>query len=307
MSHGIFDLKGKKALVTGGAIGIGRACATALALGGADVAIVGRTRETAERACASLRQFGVQSFFVQCDVCDVMQIRATHQEVADRLGRLDIAVNNAGGGVVRSALAVDQADWDRMIDVNLAGVFWCAQAQAEQMTRQAPPGGKIINIASMYATVAGGNCAYNASKAGVVHLTRSLAAEWGSENINVNCISPGWTLTPGNRFEPALRARMREVTPLGSLMRYGDIHGAVIFLASAASDFVTGHDLVIDGGHTITTQLAPYKRHVPPRTSPAGEEEGMNEDLGHAGSLPKTESAQSISYEDLASLKDRVR
>jgi NAD(P)-dependent dehydrogenase (short-subunit alcohol dehydrogenase family) len=307
MSHGIFDLKGKKALVTGGAIGIGRASATALALGGADVAIVGRTRETAERTCASLRELGVQSFFVKCDVGDLKQIRATHQEVADRFGRLDIAVNNAGRGIIRSALAVDQADWDRMIDVNLAGVFWCAQAQAQQMTRQALPGGKIINIASMYATVAGGNCAYNASKAGVTHLTRSLAAEWGAENINVNCISPGWMLTPGNRFEPALRAKMRELTPLGSLMQYRDIYGAVMFLASAASDFVTGHDLVIDGGHTITTYLAPYKRNVPPRTSPEDEEKGMKEDLGHTESLQITERAQGIRCEDLDFLKGRVQ
>ena len=166
-----------------------------------------------------------------------------------------------------------------MIDLNLAGVFWSAQAQARQMISQDPSGGKIINIASMYATVAEGNCAYNASKAGVVHLTRSLAAEWGSENINVNSVSPGWMLTPGNPIPPELRLRMREATPMGSLMQYSDIYGAILFLASAASNFVTGHDLVVDGGYSISAHLNSAKRSVPARTSPEDEEMGVDEDL----------------------------
>ena len=278
MSHNLFDLTGMKALVTGGAVGVGRACATALAMGGADVAIIGRTGETAERTCSSLRKIGVSSFFVKCDVSDRGQIEAMNAEVVRRFGRLDIAVNNAGCGITRGAVAMRQEDWDQIMDLNLAGVFWCAQAQARQMIKQASAGGKIINVASMYATVAGGNCAYNAAKAGVVHLTKSLAAEWGSENINVNCISPGWMLTRGNPIGPELRARMREVTPMGSLMQYKDIYGATLFLASAASDFVTGHDLVIDGGHTITAHLRPITRSLPPRTSPDDEEIGLNED-----------------------------
>ena len=110
-------------------------------------------------------------------------------------------------------------------------------------------------------------------------LTRSLAAEWGSWNINVNCISPGWTLTRGMIVEPELRARMREITPLGSLMQYKDMYGAVLFLASSASDFITGHNLVVDGGHTVTTYLTPLARHVAPRTSPGDEESGLKEDL----------------------------
>lgn len=278
MDHKIFDLTGKKALVTGGSVGVGRACATALAMAGADVAIVGRDLRRAERACESLSELGVSTFFVKCDVSERKQIESMTEQVVQRFGRLDIAINNAGSGILRAALDVTQEDWSQMIDVNLAGVFWCAQAQARHMVEQPSPGGKIINIASMYAKVPEGNCAYNASKAAVVHLTKSLAAEWGTQNINVNCISPGWMLTAGTFFEPELRSRMREVTPLGSLMQYRDLYGAVIFLSSSASNFVTGHNLVVDGGHTVATYLAPYERVVPARTSPEDEERGMRED-----------------------------
>jgi NAD(P)-dependent dehydrogenase (short-subunit alcohol dehydrogenase family) len=279
MNHTLFDLTGKKALVTGGALGVGRACATALALAGADVAIVGRTHDRAERTCTELRRMGVSSFATKCDVSDRAQVDAMHTEVVRRFGRIDIAINNAGGGMDRSAIEMEQIDWDQMIDVNLGGVFWCAQAQAKQMTKQKPTGGKIINIASMYARIAAGNCAYNASKAGVVHLTKSLAAEWGGVNINVNCISPGWMLTKSNDVAPQLRHRMREITPMGSLLQAKNIYGAVIFLASEASDFVTGHDLVLDGGHTVTTYLSPLVRNVPARTSIEDEERGLRADV----------------------------
>jgi NAD(P)-dependent dehydrogenase (short-subunit alcohol dehydrogenase family) len=118
----------------------------------------------------------------------------------------------------------------------------------------------------MYGIIAGGNCSYNASKAGVIHLTKSLAADWGQFNINVNCISPGWVMTPGMmRTPPEARARMREVIPMGHLQRPEDIQGAVLFLASKASNFVTGHNLIVDGGHTINTWLRPLRRSVPPR------------------------------------------
>ena len=279
MLERLFDLKQKKALVTGGGRGVGRACATALAQAGADVAIVGRTKDAAERTCAALRAFGVCAFFVKCDVSDPVEIDEMIGEIVERFGRIDIAVNNAGWGVASTAIDTQKEEWEQTFAVNLSGAFWCAQAQARQMSKQKPIGGKIINVASMYATIAGGNCAYNASKAGLVHLTRSLAAEWGAENINVNSISPGWMLTPGNFISMQLRRRMREVTPMGSLMRYEDIFGAVVYLASAASDFVTGHDLVIDGGHTINTWLAPLERRAPARTSPDEEEVERRKDI----------------------------
>jgi len=278
MQDQLFHLRGKKAVVTGGAIGVGRACATALAMSGADVAVVGRTPQLAKKTCESLREFGVDSFFVQCDVSDREQVEAMHAEVIQRFGRIDIGVNNAGSGVHRDAVDMTQDLWDRMIDVNLAGVFWCAQSQARQMIKQGPAGGKIINVASMYASIAAGNCAYNASKAGVVHLTRTLAVEWGGYNINVNCISPGWMLTRGNPVDVELRARMREITPLGGLVPYSAMYGPLILLSSAASDSITGLDLVVDGGHSLTTYLRPLTRSVPPRTSPELEEQGLREE-----------------------------
>jgi len=280
----LFDLTGKKALVTGGGVGIGRACATALALSGVDVAISGRTREPAERTCEELRKLGVDAFFVKGDVAKEGEVDEMTAEVVRRFGRLDIGVNNAGGALPGSALDTSLEDWNQVIGSNLTGVFLCARAQARQMIRQRPAGGKIINISSMYATTAGGTASYNASKAAVVHLTRTLAVEWGSQNINVNCISPGWMLTPANRgITPELRVRMREVTPMGSLLRHEDIHGALIYLASAASNFVTGHDLVVDGGHTLNTWLRPLQRSVPPRTSPEDEEREFKVDLENRG------------------------
>lgn len=279
MEVGIFDLKGKKALVTGGGGGVGRACATALAIAGADVAIVGRTRRNGEEVCRSLTEIGVTTCFVQCDVSDHAQIEQMTEEVVARLDRIDIAVNNAGRSGEFAAIDQTPEDWDLTFAVNLSGLFWGAQAQARQMTKQSPIGGKIINIASIYATIAGGNCAYNASKAAIVQLTKSLAAEWGKYNINVNCISPGWMLTPGNIIESSMREQMRKLTPMGSLMRYEDIYGAVVFLASSASDFVTGHNLIIDGGHTTNTWLEPHLRTVPPRSTQQDEEEGLKSDM----------------------------
>jgi NAD(P)-dependent dehydrogenase (short-subunit alcohol dehydrogenase family) len=168
--------------------------------------------------------------------------------------------------------------------VNLTGVFLCAQAQAQHMIRQSRPEGKIINTASMYGVIAGGNCSYNAAKAGVIHLTRSLASEWGRFNINVNCISPSWTMTPGMiKISPEFRARMREVTPMGHVQRPEDLYGAVLYLASRASNFVTGHNLIVDGGHTLNTWLTPLKRSVSPRVSAEEEVFEALKDLEAAG------------------------
>lgn len=269
----LFGLTGKSALVTGGARGLGRACANVLAMAGANVAIVDVLEEVGLKTAASIKAQGVDAFFVRCDVSNKQQVQEMTAAVVERFGRLDIGVNNAGFGIpVGGSETLEQSDWDRVIGVNLTGVFLCAQAEAQQMIRQSPRGGKIINTASMYGTIAGGNCAYNASKAGVIHLTRTLASEWGRFNINVNCISPSWVLTPAMiSTVPEVRARMREVTPLGHVERPEDLQGAFLFLASKASDYVTGHDLIVDGGHTINTWLMPLKRDIPPRVSPEEE------------------------------------
>ena len=280
----MFDLTGKNALVTGGAVGIGRACAVALAQAGANVAIADMNAKAGEATAAEIRSMGRDSLFVACDVTKPEQVQAMVAAVAKRFGRLDIGVNNAGIAILGADEEVPKADWDKVIAVNLTGTFLCAQAEAQQMIRQSPVEGKIINIASMSATIANCNASYDASKAGVVHMTKTLAAEWGRFNINVNCLSPSYVLTPMHASTPkVVRQRIRELTPLGHVERPEDLYGAVVFLASAASNYVTGHDLMVDGGHTLNAWLLPLGRSVPPRVSPEQEVVQMKHDLDVLG------------------------
>ncbi len=276
----LFELSGRKALVTGGAVGIGRGCALALARAGADVAVVDRDAAAGSQTAQEIQALGVQSLFVACDVTDKTQVQAMVDQVVAKFGRLDVAVNNAGIAILGADEELDQAAWDQVVAVNLTGAFLCAQAEAQQMIRQSPTGGKIINIASMSATIANCNASYDASKAGVVHMTKTLAAEWGRFNINVNCISPSYVLTPMHASTPlVVRERIRQLTPLGHVQRPEDLHGAVIFLASAAADYVTGLDLMVDGGHTLNAWLTPLSRAVPPRVSPEEETVQLKHDL----------------------------
>jgi len=280
----LFDLTGKKALVTGAAVGIGRGCAVALARAGADVAIVDLNESAGAKTAAEIRSLGRESLSVSCDVTQKDQVQVMVRRVAEQFGRLDIAVNNAGIGILGADEEIDQAAWDKVIAVNLTGVFLCAQAEAQQFLRQSPVEGKIINIASMSATICNCNASYNGSKAGVVQMTRMLAAEWGRFNINVNCISPSYVLTPMHASTPVVvRQRIRELTPLGHVQRPEDLYGAAIFLASAASNYVTGHDLMVDGGHTLNAWLTPLSRSVPPRVGPQEETVQLKHDLETLG------------------------
>ena len=280
----LFDLSGKKALVTGGAVGIGRACAVALATAGADVAIVDIDEATGQKTADEIKAMGRDALFVKCDVTRKAEIQAMAATVVAHFGRLDIGVNNAGIAILGADEALDQEDWDKVIAVNLTGAFLCAQAEAQQMIEQSPTEGKIINIASMSATIANCNASYDASKAGIVHMTKTLAAEWGRFNINVNCISPSYVLTPMHASTPTVvRQRIRELTPLGYVERPEDLYGAVMFLASAASNYVTGHDLMVDGGHTLNAWLVPLSMAVPPRVSPAEEIVQLTHDLDALG------------------------
>ena len=280
----LFDLTGKKALVTGGAVGIGRACAVALAGAGADVAIIDIDAETGPKTAEAIKAMGRDSLFVRCDVTSKAQVQDMVKAVVAAFGRLDIGVNNAGIAILGADEELDQVDWDKVIAVNLTGVFLCAQAEAQQMIRQQPTEGKIINTASMSATIANCNASYDASKAGIVHMTKTLAAEWGRFNINVNCISPSYVLTPMHASTPmVVRQRIRELTPLGHVERPEDLYGAVVFLASAASNYVTGHDLMVDGGHTLNAWLVPLGRAVPPRVDPGQEVVQMKHDLDALG------------------------
>jgi len=279
----MFSLAGKKALVTGGAVGIGKACATGLAMAGADVAIIDIDESTGAKTAEGIREMGVNSIFVKCDVTSKDQVQAMVAKVVEEFGRLDIGVNNAGIAILGGDEELDQAAWDKVIAVNLTGAWLCAQAEAQQMIRQGD-GGKIINTASMSARIANCNASYDASKAGIVHMTKTLAAEWGRFNINVNCFSPSYLLTPMHASTP-LEARqcIRNLTPLGHMERPEDLYGTIIFLASAASNYVTGHDLLVDGGHTLNAWLIPLGRDVPPRVSPEEEVIQLKKDLDTMG------------------------
>jgi NAD(P)-dependent dehydrogenase (short-subunit alcohol dehydrogenase family) len=280
----LFDLTGKKALVTGGAVGIGRGSAVAMAKAGADVAILDIDRKVGPKTAEEIRGMGRDSLFAYCDVTSKDSVEAAVAAVVERFGRLDIGINNAGIGILGGDEDMPKEHWDKVIAVNLTGEFLCAQAEARQFLRQQPIEGKIINIASMSAQISNCNASYNASKAGAVQMTRMLAAEWGRFNINVNCVSPSYLLTPMHASTPlVVRQRIRELTPMGYVERPEDLYGAVIFLASAASNFVTGHDLVVDGGHTLNAWLVPLGRAVPPRVGPEEEIVQLKHDLDNLG------------------------
>jgi NAD(P)-dependent dehydrogenase (short-subunit alcohol dehydrogenase family) len=280
-----FDLTGRKSLVTGGAMGIGRGCVLALARAGADVAVADLDEATGVGTVAAAKALGVDAMFVRCNVAHAGEVEAMVSAVVERFGRLDVAVNNAG--IYRHALDEEQAeeDWEQVIGVNLTGTWRCARAEMQQMARQEPAGGKIVNIASIAAGHIVSNGSYDASKAGVVQLTRTLAVQWGRYNINVNSISPGYVISAlGTTRSLEERDRLRELTPLGHVERVEDLAGPLVFLASRASDYVTGQNVVVDGGHTLSTWHIPLpERAVPPRIDAGDEVLAMNSDLDDRG------------------------
>jgi NAD(P)-dependent dehydrogenase (short-subunit alcohol dehydrogenase family) len=220
----MFSLAGKKAFVTGGARGMGRRAALALAEAGADVAIVDLDYEGAARVAAEAELLGARSLAIRCDVTDPASVDAMAARVLEELGSIDIAFNNAGIFVAESAESMTFESWERVIDTNLTGVFLTSRAAGRAMI--ANGGGSIINTASMSGRVDDRpqpQCAYNASKAGVIMLTKSLAVEWASRNVRVNSISSGrgWPET--------------------------DLAAAIVYLAGRGSSFTTGTDIAIGG------------------------------------------------------------
>jgi len=244
----MFDLTGRVAVVTGGNGGIGLGMARGLAEAGASVVVAARDAAKAEGAVAEL---GGRSAFIPLDVADETSCHAMIGQTADRFSRLDILVNNAGTSIRKPPETYTAAEWHAVLDTNLTGAFLCAQAAHPVMKRSGA--GKIINIGSMFALFGSAYAApYAASKGALVQLTKSLAAAWAADNIQVNAVLPGWIdteLTRDARRQVAgLHERVLARTPAGRWGIPEDLAGVAVFLASAASDFITGAAIPVDGG-----------------------------------------------------------
>jgi len=250
----LFDLTGRVALVTGGNGGIGLGMARGMAEAGAAIAIAGRNQPKSEAAAAELAKLGVKTAVVSGDVTDEAQCRKLVEETVARLGRLDILVNNAGTNIRKPAHELALAEWKEVLDTNLTSAFVCSQAAYPAM--QQAGGGKIVNIGSMLSIFGAGFApAYGASKGGVVQLTKALASGWAKDNIQVNAVLPGWidtALTRAARDQvKGLNALVLMRTPVGRWGVPGDLAGVAVFLASRASDFITGASIPVDGGYSV--------------------------------------------------------
>jgi len=249
-----FDLGGKVAIVTGGNGGIGLGMARGLAEAGAGIAIVGRNEAKSAGAVAELKQAGTKAIAVTADVTDKAAVTAMVERVRRELGRIDILVNNAGINIRKSPHALDLEEWDSVIRTNLTSAFLCSQAAYPAMKETG--GGKIINIGSMMSIFGASFApAYAASKGGIVQFTRSCAVAWAADNIQVNAVLPGWIdtdLTKRARQEvDGLHDRVLARTPAARWGAIDDFAGIAVFLASPASDFVTGTAIPIDGGYAV--------------------------------------------------------
>jgi len=247
-----FDLSGKIAAVTGAGRGLGRDISLAMARYGADVVACSRTPSELEAVAETITAMGRRAVTVPLDVSDIRSIRRMVDRALDAFGRIDILVNNAGVNRPQPAEEVSEENWDLVIDTNLKGLFFCAQAVGRVMIAQRQ--GKIINISSDAGTVGiPGRAAYCASKGGVNLVTKVLALEWAPHHIHVNAIAPAFIETPLTRpmlQDPAFKKYVLDNTPLGRVGNPRDVSGVAVFLASAASDYMTGHILLVDGGWT---------------------------------------------------------
>jgi 2-deoxy-D-gluconate 3-dehydrogenase len=250
----VFQLTDKVAVVTGGNGGIGLGMARGLARAGARVVVAARNPDKSEAALRELKALGPDPLALDVDVTDEASVGNLMKSILDRCGRLDVLVNNAGINVRKLPQDLSIDEWRRVIDTNLTGAFLCARAAHGPMKRGG--GGKIINIGSMYsifgASIA---AAYGASKGGIVQLTQSLAVAWAPDNIQVNAVLPGFIDTDlsreARRQIPGLVERANARTPAGRWGTIDDLAGIAVFLGSAASDFITGAAIPVDGGYSI--------------------------------------------------------
>jgi NAD(P)-dependent dehydrogenase (short-subunit alcohol dehydrogenase family) len=249
------ELTGKIAVVTGAGQGLGLWMAMGLAHAGADVAVAEVTPQTGKSAAEEVKKMGRRSLFLETDVRQVDSLQTMVENVVREWGRIDILVNNAGINIRKKAEEIEPKDFDEVAAVNLRGAYFCAQAAGKVMIRQKQ--GKIINIAS-----AGGllvragipNSVYAVTKAGIIMMTKALAAEWSPYNINVNAIAPGYFATPlaaPRLKDPQSWQSIMDSTPLKRVGQAEDIIGPVVFLASDAAGFITGACLSVDGGRTV--------------------------------------------------------
>jgi 2-deoxy-D-gluconate 3-dehydrogenase len=249
----MFDLHGKVAIVTGGNGGIGLGMARGLARAGARIVVAARDAQKSADALRELAALGSETLGCGVDVRDNASVEAMVAAAVDCFGRLDILVNNAGNSNRKPAHELPPDEWREVLDTNLGSAFLCARAAYPQMKRAG--GGKIINIGSMLSIFGAAFApAYAASKGGVVQLTKSLAASWAADNIQVNAVLPGWIDTALTRTARAqldgLNERVLARTPAARWGTADDMAGVAVFLASAASDFVTGTAIPVDGGYS---------------------------------------------------------
>jgi gluconate 5-dehydrogenase len=248
----LMNLDGRVSVVTGGATGIGFQMALGLAEAGSNVVIASRKLEACEQAAQEIEKAGVKALAVSCDVTKADQVEAMKDTVIKRFGRVDVLVNNAGRAWVASPEDMPLERWQQVFDLNMTGPFLCAQALGREMIKAKR--GKVVNIASIAGLVgrnpkAYNSVAYGASKGALVNFTRDLAVKWAQHNIQVNCICPGFFVTPLNQklYEKNKENIDREI-PLGRTGGPDDLKGTVVLLASDASNFMTGAIIPVDGG-----------------------------------------------------------